>query len=175
MSNSRNVLRGLAWGLFAISIWVSWMLATRWGVRSSLSVWDLTALRFASAGLILLPFAWQRGLDPRRLGWGLWAAMVVLVVMAFFLVGKGSFERLVPERFTGEASFKFSPQLAMGELQWHYQIDNDCNLYGDFGFHKYEITRAYRPVRPANVIPVLYRRCPYDLGITACPTTGSLL
>ena len=92
-----------------------------------------------------------------------------------FLVGKGSFERLVPERFTGEASFKFSPQLAMGELQWHYQIDNDCNLYGDFGFHKYEITRAYRPVRPANVIPVLYRRCPYDLGITACPTTGSLL
>jgi len=77
MSNSRNVLRGLAWGLFAISIWVSWMLATRWGVRSSLSVWDLTALRFASAGIILLPFAWQRGLDPRRLGWGLWAAMVV--------------------------------------------------------------------------------------------------
>lgn len=92
-----------------------------------------------------------------------------------FLVGKGSFERLVPERYTGEGSFKFSPQLAMGELQWHYQIDNDCNLYGDFGFHKYEITRAYRPVRPANVIPVLYRRCPYDLGITACPTTGSLL
>lgn len=92
-----------------------------------------------------------------------------------FLVGASSFERLVPERYTGEASFKFSPQLAMGELQWHYQIDNDCNLYGDFGFHKYEITRAYRPVRPANVIPILYRRCPYDLGITACPTTGSLL
>ncbi len=92
-----------------------------------------------------------------------------------FLVGASSFERLVPERYTGEGSFKFSPQLAMGELQWHYQIDNDCNLYGDFGFHKYEITRAYRPVRPANVIPILYRRCPYDLGITACPTTGSLL
>lgn len=92
-----------------------------------------------------------------------------------FLVGVNSFERLVPERYTGEGSFKFSPQLAMGELQWHYQIDNDCNLYGDFGFHKYEITRAYRPVRPANVIPVLYRRCPYDLGITQCPTTGSLL
>ena len=92
-----------------------------------------------------------------------------------FLIGKGSFERLVPERYTGEASFRFSPQLAMGELQWHYQIDNDCNLYGDFGFHKYEITRAYRPMRPANVIPILYRRCPYDTGVTACPTTGSLL
>ncbi len=81
MTASRPALKGLAWGLFAISIWVSWMLATRWGVRSTLSVWDLTALRFASAGLILLPVALRRGLDPRRLGpgakgWGLAAAMV---------------------------------------------------------------------------------------------------
>jgi hypothetical protein len=49
--------------------------------RSTLSIWDLTALRFASAGLILLPVALRRGLDPRRLGpgaigWGLAAAMV---------------------------------------------------------------------------------------------------
>lgn len=92
-----------------------------------------------------------------------------------FLIGDNSFERLVPERFTGEGSFKFAPQLAMGELQWHYQVDNDCNAYGDFGFHKYEITRAYRPIRPANVIPILYRRCPYDTGIVGCPTSGSLL
>ena len=92
-----------------------------------------------------------------------------------FLIGDNTFERLVPERFTGEGSFKFAPQLAMGELQWHYQVDNDCNAYGDFGFHKYEITRAYRPIRPANVIPILYRRCPYDTGIVACPTSGSLL
>jgi hypothetical protein len=92
-----------------------------------------------------------------------------------FLIGDNSFERLVPERFTGEGSFKFAPQLAMGELQWHYQMDNDCNLYGDFGFHKYEITRAYRPIRPANVIPILYRRCSYDTGIVSCPTSGSLL
>ena len=92
-----------------------------------------------------------------------------------FLIGKDSFERLVPERFTGEGSFKFSPQLAMGELQWHYVIDNDCNQYGDYGWHKYELTRAYRPVRPANVVPIVYRRCPFDTGITACATTGSLL
>lgn len=92
-----------------------------------------------------------------------------------FLIGDNTFERLVPERFTGEGSFKFAPQLAMGELQWHYQVDNACNAYGDFGFHKYEITRAYRPIRPANVIPVIYRRCPYDTGIVSCPTSGSLL
>lgn len=92
-----------------------------------------------------------------------------------FLVAKDPFERLVPERYTGEGSFKFSPQLAMGELQWHYVIDNDGNQYGDFGWHKYEITRAYRPVRPANVVPILFRRCGYDTGIAGCPTTGSLL
>jgi hypothetical protein len=92
-----------------------------------------------------------------------------------FLIGDNSFERLVPERFTGEGSFKFAPQLAMGELQWHYKEDNDCNLFGDFGFHKYEITRAYRPIRPANVIPILFRRCPYDTGIVSCPNSGSLL
>lgn len=92
-----------------------------------------------------------------------------------FLIGKDPFERLVPEKYTGEGSFKFSPQLAMGELQWHYVIDNDCNQYGDFGWHKYEITRAYRPVRPANVVPILFRRCPYDTGITTCTATGSLL
>jgi hypothetical protein len=92
-----------------------------------------------------------------------------------FLIGKDSFERLVPERYTGEGSFKFSPQLASGELQWHYVLDNDCNQYGDFGWHKYEITRAYRPVAPANVVPIIFRRCTFDTGIVACATTGSLL
>lgn len=92
-----------------------------------------------------------------------------------FLIAKDPFERLVPEKYTGEGSFKFSPQLAMGELVWHYVIDNEHNQYGDFGWHRYEITRAYRPVRPSNVCPIVFRRCPYDNGVVACPTTGSLL
>jgi hypothetical protein len=92
-----------------------------------------------------------------------------------FLIAKDPFERLVPEKYTGEGSFKFSPQLAMGELVWHYVIDNEHNQYGDFGWHRYEITRAYRPVRPSNVCPIVFRRCPYDNGVVACPATGSLL
>ena len=91
-----------------------------------------------------------------------------------FLVGKSSFERLVPETYTGEGSFKFSPQLAMGELQWHYQIDNDCNQFGDFGWHLYEITRGYRPVRPANVCPILFQRC-VGSTVVACPNNYGLL
>lgn len=89
-----------------------------------------------------------------------------------FLVGLNSFKRLVPERYVGEGSFKFSPQLHMGELEWFYQRDNDCNLWGDFGQHIYQITRAYQPVRPHHIIPFAYRRCKADLGLEACAVTS---
>lgn len=83
-------------------------------------------------------------------------------------IADGSFERLVPERYVGEGSFKFAPQLHMGELEWHYLKDNECNQWGDFGWHKYQITRAYKPLRPQHIIPIAYKRCPADLGLVAC-------
>jgi hypothetical protein len=97
-----------------------------------------------------------------------------------FLVAPGSFRRLVPERYVGEGSFKFNPHLHMGELRWHYQVDNDCNVFGDYGWHIYEITRAYQPVRPHWIIPILYKRCQADLGLedctqTSCPTIESVV
>jgi hypothetical protein len=85
-----------------------------------------------------------------------------------FLVSKGAFKRLVPERFVGEASFKFNPQFVMGELDWHYQLDSTCNVWGDFGFHKYQIVRAFQSRRPHGVIPILYKRCAEDLGLSTC-------
>ena len=85
-----------------------------------------------------------------------------------FLFAQGSFKRLVPERYVGEGSFRFAPQLHMGELDWHYVIDNDCNPWGDFGWHKYQITRAYQPFRPQFVVPILFKRCRADLGLTDC-------
>ncbi len=90
-----------------------------------------------------------------------------------FLIAKGSFKRLVPERYVGEGSFKFIPQLHMGELDWHYQIDNDCNVFGDFGWHKYQITRAYQPMRPQFIVPILYKRCRADLGLEDCAVPSS--
>lgn len=85
-----------------------------------------------------------------------------------FLMSKGTFKRLVPERFVGEGSFKFDPQFVMGELNWHYVKDNVCNVWGDFGFHIYQIVRAFQPRRPHGVIPVLYKRCAEDLGLATC-------
>lgn len=89
-----------------------------------------------------------------------------------FLVADNSFNRLVPERYVGEGSFKFAPQLHMGELDWHYIQDNDCNVFGDFGWHKYQITRAYQPVRPQHIVPIIYRRCQADLGLPSCDVTA---
>ncbi len=90
-----------------------------------------------------------------------------------FLMASKSFKRLVPERYVGEGSFKFSPQLHMGELDWHYVEDNDCNAFGDFGWHKYQITRAYQPERPQFIVPILSKRCPADLGLPACDVPSS--
>lgn len=90
-----------------------------------------------------------------------------------FLVSKGTFKRLVPERFVGEGSFKFDPQFVMGELKWHYVLDNVCNVWGDFGFHKYQFTRAFQARRPHGVVPVLYKRCAVDLGLTQCDDLDS--
>lgn len=89
------------------------------------------------------------------------------------LIADGSFERQVPERYVGEGSFRFAPQLHSGELDWHYVIDNKCNQWGDFGWHKYQITRAYKPLRPQHIIPILYKRCPADLGLVDCADTDS--
>jgi hypothetical protein len=91
-----------------------------------------------------------------------------------FMVSKGSFKRLVPERFVGEGTFKFDPQFIMGELDWHYIKDNTCNVWGDFGFHIYQIIRAMQARRPHGVIPVLYKRCALDLGLTSCTSLTCL-
>lgn len=90
-----------------------------------------------------------------------------------FLIAQDSFRRLVPESYTGEGTFKFAPQLAAGELEWTYFRDNDCNVYGDFGQHIYQISRAYQPIRPHAVIPILYKRCQYDLGLALCSSSIS--
>lgn len=88
-----------------------------------------------------------------------------------FVIAGEAFKRLVPEGYTGEGTFKFAPQLAMGELEWTYFRDNDCNLYGDFGQHIYQISRAIQPIRPQNVCAIVYKRCPFDGLPLPCSTS----
>ncbi len=50
-----RTLAGCALALLAVAIWSGWLVITRVAVTSTLSAEDLSALRFGSAGLILLP------------------------------------------------------------------------------------------------------------------------
>jgi drug/metabolite transporter (DMT)-like permease len=64
-----NYLKGAAFGFAAASIWASWSVVTRLAVTTSLDAWDIAALRFGVAGLLLSPITLRVGLAPERLGW----------------------------------------------------------------------------------------------------------
>lgn len=60
-------LTGLCWGLLAVAIWSGSFVLTRLGVQTTLNAYDITALRFGFAGIILLPVVWRNGLAFDRL------------------------------------------------------------------------------------------------------------
>lgn len=72
--------------MFAISIWVGWILLTRYGVTTSLSPYDLVALRFAFAGLVLLPVVIKRGLGLRQVGARRWLVIVCCAGVPYVLI-----------------------------------------------------------------------------------------
>jgi drug/metabolite transporter (DMT)-like permease len=70
-------VRGSLYAIAAVSIWASWVVAVRLGLRTSLNSWDITAIRFGVAGLILLPYLMKKGLAGDRLeGLGLTAIIM---------------------------------------------------------------------------------------------------
>jgi hypothetical protein len=77
---------GAGCATLAIAIWAGWLVVMRLGVTTRLSAPDLTALRFATAGLVLLPIVLRHGFagDPaeynKRIGaflLGLWGTRPV--------------------------------------------------------------------------------------------------
>jgi drug/metabolite transporter (DMT)-like permease len=62
-------VRGSLYGIAAVSIWASWIVAVRLGIRTSLAPWV--------AGLILLPYLRKKGLAVDRLGWAGLAAIIM--------------------------------------------------------------------------------------------------
>ncbi len=67
---------GTLCGLGAVCIWASFIIASRIGVRTDLSPWDVAAIRFTVAGVLLLPYLLRHGLALDQLGWGGVAAIV---------------------------------------------------------------------------------------------------
>jgi drug/metabolite transporter (DMT)-like permease len=92
MRGSRDVaqyLRGAAFGLAAVSIWSGWIVVARLGLRTSLTPWDIAAIRFGVAGLLMLPLVLVRGLAVDRLGWSGLAAIVLGGAAPVFLANWG--------------------------------------------------------------------------------------
>jgi drug/metabolite transporter (DMT)-like permease len=92
MPGSRDVaqyLRGAVFGLAAVSIWSGWIVVARHGLRSSLTPWDIAALRFGVAGLLMLPLVLAKGVALDRLGWSGLAAIVLGGAAPVFLANSG--------------------------------------------------------------------------------------
>ena len=82
-------LRGSLYGVAAVSIWSGWIVIARLGLRTSLDPWDIAALRFGVAGLLLLPYLFNKGLAFDRLGWAGLAAVVLGGAAPVFLANSG--------------------------------------------------------------------------------------
>lgn len=70
---------GIACSLFAVLVWSGWMVLSSYSVRGSLTAYDITALRFGTAAVLLLPVVWRKGL---RIGpYGIWGAVWLTLLM----------------------------------------------------------------------------------------------
>jgi EamA-like transporter family len=88
-------VRGALFGFAAVSIWSGWIVASRFGLKTSLTPWDITAIRFAVAGMIVLPYLLRKGLAFDLPGW---------TGLAAILLGGGA-----PMVLVANAGLLFSP------------------------------------------------------------------
>lgn len=56
MQTQGNILRGSLAALFVIFLWSTWLVVSRIGAQSELTIFDLAALRYGISSLVTLPF-----------------------------------------------------------------------------------------------------------------------
>jgi drug/metabolite transporter (DMT)-like permease len=74
---SSRFLLGALCAVVTITIWAGWLVVMRVGMASHLAVVDLIALRFAVAGIVMVPVVMRRGWALDQLGWMGFAAIVI--------------------------------------------------------------------------------------------------
>ena len=71
MTSRSRLLLAVVAGLVAMLLYAGQFVLSRWSIQRTLSLWDLAALRFAAAGLFLLPVVLHHGLaGAAGVGWG---------------------------------------------------------------------------------------------------------
>ena len=56
MDNKRNTVKGCLAACFVICLWSTWLVVSRLGAQSDLTIFDLAALRYGVSALITFPF-----------------------------------------------------------------------------------------------------------------------
>ncbi len=70
---------GIACVMVSVTIWSGWMVLSSYSVRGSLTAYDITALRFTTAAILLLPLTIKLGL---RVGpYGVWGSIWLAAMM----------------------------------------------------------------------------------------------
>jgi drug/metabolite transporter (DMT)-like permease len=100
--DSPNYLKGALFGFAAVSIWAGWSAMTRLAATTSLDAWDIPALRFGVAGLLLAPVLVRHGLARDRLGW---------LGLGGIIVGNGA-----PYVLVAAVGLRFAPAYDQGVL-----------------------------------------------------------
>lgn len=77
----QTTLAGIAWGLLAVAIWSGSLVLMRVGIKTTLNAYDIAALRFGFAAVILLSTIWKEGFAIERLRW--WG-------LSIFVLGQGA-------------------------------------------------------------------------------------
>lgn len=78
--------------MFAISIWVGWILLTRYGVTTTLSPYDICALRFACAGILLAPVIYRQGWGICKVGLAKWLVIVSCAGVPYVLIASSGLQ-----------------------------------------------------------------------------------
>jgi drug/metabolite transporter (DMT)-like permease len=65
----KEIAKAIACVMLSIFIWAGWMVASRFAVKGTLTPYDITAIRFTVAGLILSPIVLRKGLAIGPWGW----------------------------------------------------------------------------------------------------------
>lgn len=78
----RTLLTGIAIGLVTAVLWGSWAVVSRIGVTGALDFWDMSAIRFLVAGVVLLPVIIRRGIDTSGLAGVPWRFAIPMCIGA---------------------------------------------------------------------------------------------
>jgi len=85
-----------------------------------------------------------------------------------FLFAKNSFERQVPAKWVGEGKTKWAQQMFGGEVIFGAYPDMVRNFFGNYGVLAFQVGRAFRPLFPWAVLPIIYKRCQINDSLAAC-------